>query len=1773
MTVALGHAEFLLPPSAFHRRSIPSRQHQRAWKHRRLKPLAVHNHLNPTPSPFHNLFHSLLSQFPSVNSLSYIAPTLGFASGLALFFSYNSPKLLPYTKSLKNSNSDIGEWILFTSPTPFNRFVTLRCPSIYFPGNELLENVNEKLIKEERHYVKLNSGRMIKLAKIDGDVDENMVYQRICVATEDGGVLSFDWPANLDLEEERGMDTTVLIVPGTAEGSNEKNVRVFVCGCLRRGVFPVVMNPRGCAGSPLTTARLFTAADSDDISTAVQYINKKRPWTTLMGVGWGYGANMLTKYLAEFGERTPLTAATCIDNPFDLEEVTRSSLYHMDFDRKHTDGLIKILQCNKGLFQGRGKRFDVERALSASSIRDFEAAISMVSYGFDTIEDFYVKCSTRDVVGKVKIPVLFIQNDDGKIPLFSIPRSLIAENPYTSLLLCSYSPLNKVMDDRPTFSWCQNLTLEWLTAVELGLLKGRHPLLKDVDVTINPSNGLALVESKTSSKRERLDKFLNFTSGSSGNPQLKMFQANDTPTSIQSRATEDTGELSPTTRGLHQGENDVGVEPSAAINAGVEEEINSFDDERGHVLQTAEVVMNMLDMTMPDTLSDEQKKKVLNAVGQGETLIKALQDAVPEEVRGKLTTAVSGILQSHGSNLKFGKLLSLGHVPDVASGLKSKVPEKTRLTKTNDDEEVHSLEQKKRINDPGHGSTMLDHSSNKPPADTELENQSSEITQKPNDTGMHQSTRNRSSRGPDLEKANQNDKGNSIEENEQLSGSSTAQISDRGNRSEINADQESSRMSERPGGGDHIVADQKEVERESGKGQPDPTEENNKRTNDSSTDQNKVPGAYHTEDKSSAPSLSSETQMKENESENNQGKEEKGPMPISIENSGDHQQFSVSQALDALTGFDDSTQVAVNSVFNVIEDMIDQLEVHKDNENNASEVHGTGEVKELSDGSVSKNHLTKNEHEYEGTVDLRNNARTQSDNVDRTLLYDPAGPGDKYKQQHVEHDEHSNNSSRTNNTGSQLGTENETRFVPAAGELQVGNFVKYLDSISEKAPSYPNTFPYGDPLYKEYLKRYLYLKMRNAKPLDQDKMSALYLDYIPEEGQWKLLEQTEENSSSVDEHTISEADYGEDQAGTQPTYEHTDNIIEPSYVILDSSKPQDQNEELKGMDIVNNFGSGEVDFGESVLFIKSLVLECLKVEVGRRASVADMEELKAKLAMEIESVANAVSIVAQKGKLQMHEGNDDLPDKIGTLDGENIIKAISSAVQDTRYLRRILPVGVVVGARLASLRKFFNVAALDGSEEKQLPYDQVDKPKQRRVQIDEKESSEMLAKKKESKDYLTSSICEEEDDPDLEDSKNNEVMVGAVTAALGASALLAHQSNTDTDGASSEPLREKGYSKDPSKLDEMPGKSQNNIVTSLAEKAMSVASPVVPIKEDGEVDHERLVAMLAELGQRGGILRLVGKVALLWGGIRGAMSLTDKLISFLHIAERPLFQRILGFVSMVLLLWSPVILPLLPALMQSWTTHSPFKIAQFACIAGLYVSIMIMITLWGKRIRKYDDPLVQYGLDLASVPKFQNFLKGLIGGVILVILIHAVNSSLGCAHLCWPATLSSSSEPVALIKSYGRMLMLIVQGIATATGVSVVEELLFRSWLTQEIAADFGYHWGVVASALVFAFSQRSAWEIPGLWLLSLSLSGAQQRSQGSLSLPIGIRAGILASNFILKTGGFLTYQPNFPLWVTGGHPFHPFSGVVGLAFSLVLAVVLYPREPLYRRKTRVIRD
>ena len=153
--------------------------------------------------------------------------------------------------------------------------------------------------------------------------------------------------------------------------------------------------------------------------------------------------------------------------------------------------------------------------------------------------------------------------------------------------------------------------------MELGLLKGCHPLLKDVDVTINPSKGLALVESRSSDKNDEVDKLSDLTqpnalNGYSVDPIKGMLEDRDTVASSCLSSRRDSQEnLKAEDAGLQE----IGtgaLQQISSVDSELikEEEVSSVDGERGQGLQTAQAVMNMLDITMPGTLTEERKQKV-----------------------------------------------------------------------------------------------------------------------------------------------------------------------------------------------------------------------------------------------------------------------------------------------------------------------------------------------------------------------------------------------------------------------------------------------------------------------------------------------------------------------------------------------------------------------------------------------------------------------------------------------------------------------------------------------------------------------------------------------------------------------------------------------------------------------------------------------------------------------------------------------------------------------------------------------------------------------------------------------------------------------------------------------------------------------------------------------------------------------------------------------------------------------------------------------------------
>jgi uncharacterized protein len=144
--------------------------------------------------------------------------------------------------------------------------------------------------------------------------------------------------------------------------------------------------------------------------------------------------------------------------------------------------------------------------------------------------------------------------------------------------------------------------MQWLSAVEFALLKGRHPLIKDVGITINPSKGLASVEPQASGRKA--------PKGNYYHQQSELILYNNDPSGINGLLIDSGKEYSGTQNKENGQLKHIGNVDRVNRDPDEESEESSEDVEKGQMIQSASIVMNMLDATMPGILDDDQKKKV-----------------------------------------------------------------------------------------------------------------------------------------------------------------------------------------------------------------------------------------------------------------------------------------------------------------------------------------------------------------------------------------------------------------------------------------------------------------------------------------------------------------------------------------------------------------------------------------------------------------------------------------------------------------------------------------------------------------------------------------------------------------------------------------------------------------------------------------------------------------------------------------------------------------------------------------------------------------------------------------------------------------------------------------------------------------------------------------------------------------------------------------------------------------------------------------------------------
>ncbi|KAH6573915.1 hypothetical protein BASA50_004488 [Batrachochytrium salamandrivorans] len=291
-----------------------------------------------------------------------------------------------------------------------------------------------------------------------------VAYDRELVNLPDGGVMSLDWhhpssiqtvPPSSSSEPPPQPSSSsepspqlpkkklpyVLILHGLTGGSHETYVQDLVTQVGDANLPSVVMNFRGCSGTPLTSAQLYSGAWTGDVAYCIRHIQNKLPGVVLFACGFSLGANVLTKYVGEMGDKCPLVGAASIGNPFDLlgglRALHRSWIGKNIYSRAMTKNLSKLFLSHAHAFKDTDG-LDIEGINNAVFMVDFDEACTRRAFNYHTVEEYYRQASSAQYIPSIAIPMLMLSACDDPVANFEVlPWRECLYNPHVVLATTS----------------------------------------------------------------------------------------------------------------------------------------------------------------------------------------------------------------------------------------------------------------------------------------------------------------------------------------------------------------------------------------------------------------------------------------------------------------------------------------------------------------------------------------------------------------------------------------------------------------------------------------------------------------------------------------------------------------------------------------------------------------------------------------------------------------------------------------------------------------------------------------------------------------------------------------------------------------------------------------------------------------------------------------------------------------------------------------------------------------------------------------------------------------------------------------------------------------------------------------------------------------------------------------------------------------------------------------------------------------------------------------
>ncbi len=253
--------------------------------------------------------------------------------------------------------------------------------------------------------------------------------QRERLELPDGDFLDIDWLGPSDITSAAPV---CVLLHGLTGSSNSHYMLALQVRLAGQGWRVAAINFRGCSGIPNRLPQVYHAGHTADIQAVLTRMRERHGGSFMAAVGYSLGGSMLANWLGRVDDGRLLQAACLVSVPYRLDLC--SSRLDQGFSRVYRDHLLNNLAC---LFERKIGYFEAlgDRAASAAlrrlgdprghrSFWTFDDRIMAPLHGFTSVDDYYARCSTVQILRQIATATLVVQaEDDPFVPVESLPDS------------------------------------------------------------------------------------------------------------------------------------------------------------------------------------------------------------------------------------------------------------------------------------------------------------------------------------------------------------------------------------------------------------------------------------------------------------------------------------------------------------------------------------------------------------------------------------------------------------------------------------------------------------------------------------------------------------------------------------------------------------------------------------------------------------------------------------------------------------------------------------------------------------------------------------------------------------------------------------------------------------------------------------------------------------------------------------------------------------------------------------------------------------------------------------------------------------------------------------------------------------------------------------------------------------------------------------------------------------------------------------------------------